>query len=419
MLASTRPTNAKATNAADRFRDSRGKTRDQWHDEALRWRGLQLWVQPSGAKLWNLAYRMDAKQRKLAIGPYPRVSLKEARERREEAKRLLASGLDPSQQKRIEKANRSTLLANTFSTIADELLAKKRREGKAEATMNKLDWLVGLMRPFLGTRPIAEIGAPEILAALRVVEKRGKLETARRLRAVTGEIFRYAVVTGRASADPTGALKGALTIPQVQHRAAIIDPTTLGELLRAIDGYFGMPEVRFALQMLALTFARPGELRFARWEEIDFEKATWTIPGPRMKMRRPHRVPLAPQSISVLQSVGEFTGHRQLIFPGARSPLQPLSENTFNATLRRLGYAKGEMTSHGFRAAASSILNESGEWNADAIEVQLAHVENNAVRRAYARAQYWDERVRMMDWWANKLDSLRRGGEVIPLAMAR
>ncbi len=371
--------------------------------------GLQLWLQPSGVKLWNLAYRFDGKQRKLAIGPYPRVGLKEARERREEAKRLLASGLDPSQQKQVAKATRATLQANTFAMIADELLEKKRREGKTAATMHKLDWLIGLLRPSLGPRPISEIAAPEILAALRTVEMRGKLETASRLRAVAGEVFRYAVATGRATGDPTGALRGALTTPTVRHRAAIIDPTKLGELLCAIDGYYGAPEVRFALQMLALTFTRPGELRQAEWKEFDFENAVWIIPGPRMKMRRPHRVPLAPQTIALLQSLKELTGHRNLVFPGARSPEKPLSDNTFNAALRRLGFTKDEMTSHGFRAAASSILNETGMWNADAIEVQLAHVENNAVRRAYARAEYWEERVRMMTYWADRLDAMRAG----------
>jgi integrase len=377
--------------------------------------GLQLWVKPSGAKLWNLAYRFDGKQRKLAIGPYPRISLKEARTRRDEAKRQLDTGADPSQQKRLAKLAATAQQANTFGTIAGELLELKRREGKAPATLNKLGWLFSLATPALGARPIAAIGAPEVLQVLRGVEARDRLETARRLRSVIGATFRYAVATGRASDDPTGALKGALITPTVRHRAAIISPGGVGELLRAIEGHSGMPEVRAGLQLLALTFVRPGELRGATWPEIDFETATWTIPAERMKMRRPHRVPLARQTIELLKLLREITGGAALILPGARGRGRQLSENTLNAALRRLGYKKDEMTAHGFRSAASSLLNESGQWNPDAIEAQLAHVEGNSIRRAYARAEFWEERVRMMEWWADPLDALRRGGEVIRL----
>jgi len=253
--------------------------------------GLQLWVKPSGSKLWNLAYRFDGKQRKLAIGPFPRISLKDAHTRRDEAKRLLDDGLDPSQQKRIAKLAATAQNANTFSTIADELLAQKRREGKAPATITKLEWLFGLAKPALGARPIAAIEAPEILQVLRGLEARDRLETARRLRSIVGSVFCFAVATGRASNDPTAALKGALISPIVRHRAAITDLAGLGELMRAIDSHNGMPEVRGGLQLLALTFVRPGELRGAQWAEIDFDSAIWTVPGVRMKMRRPHRVP--------------------------------------------------------------------------------------------------------------------------------
>jgi integrase len=371
--------------------------------------GLQLWLQPSGAKLWNMAYRFDGKQRKLAIGPYPRISLKDARTRRDEAKKLLAEGVDPSQQKRIARLTATAQNANTFATIADELLAQKRREGKAPATIAKLEWLFGLAKPALGARPITAIEAPEVLQVLRGVEARDRLETARRLRAIIGSVFRFAVATGRASSDPTGALRGALIAPTLRHRAAVIEPAALGELLRAIEGHNGMPEVRGGLQLLALTFVRPGELRGAQWAEIDFDSAIWTIPGARMKMRRPHRVPLARQTLDVLKNLRAIIGEAALILPGARGRGRPLSENTLNAALRRLGYTKDEMTSHGFRAAASSILNECGQWNPDAIEAQLAHVEGNAVRRAYARAEFWDERVKMMQWWADRLDTLRSG----------
>jgi integrase len=378
--------------------------------------GLQLWVKPSGVKLWNLAYRFHGKQRKLAIGPYPRISLREARTRRDEAKRQLHVGTDPSQQKRLTKLAATAQHANTFEVIAGELLTQKRREGKAPATLAKLEWLFGLANPALGARPITAIEAPEVLQVLRNVEARDRLETARRLRSIIGSVFRFAVATGRASNDPTFALRGALIAPTVRPRAAIIDPAGLGELLRAIDGHHGMPEVRGGLQLLALTFVRPGELRGARWAEIDLDKAVWTIPGARMKMRRPHRIPLAGQTITVLKNLRAITGDAELVLPGMRGRGRPLSENTLNAALRRLGYAKDEMTAHGFRAAASSILNESGLWNPDAIEAQLAHVEGNTVRRAYARAEFSGERVKMMQWWADRLDEMKRGGEVVTLA---
>jgi integrase len=369
--------------------------------------GLQLWVQPSGGKLWNLAYRFAGKQRKLAIGPYPAFGLRDARDRREAAKRLLVSGTDPNQQKRVEKLASLEMRANTFKLVGAELLEKKRKDGRAPQTLSKFAWLLGMTHPSLGARPISEIGPTDVLEVLKKVEARGTYETAKRLRATIGEVFRHAIATGRAQGDPTIGLRGVLTSPAVNHRAAIIDPVGLGGLLRAIDAYQGMPEVRAALQLLALTFVRPGEMRGAKWVEFDFERAVWTIPPERMKMRRPHGVPLARHAVQVLTGIRKITGDAPLVFPGARSRHQPLSENTLNAALRRLGFSKDEMTAHGFRAAASSILNESGQWNADAIEAQLAHVEGNAVRRAYARAEYWDERVRMMAWWADKLDALR------------
>jgi integrase len=370
--------------------------------------GLQVWVTNSGSKLWYLAYRFGGKQRKLAIGPYPRIGLKDARQRRDDAKRQLDAGVDPSLRKRLDRLSAASEQAATFEAVAAELLEKKRREAKAPQTLAKIEWLFGLATPSIGQRPIAGITAPEILQVLRAVESRGRLETAKRLRAVVGEVFRYAVATGRAETDPTSALRGALTTPMVRHRAAIVEPMAFGALLRTIDGYEGMPEVRIALQLLALTFVRPGELRTAAWSEIDLDGAQWTIPAEKMKMRRPHRVPLAKQAIELLRGLQRLTGNRGLLFPGAWDFKKPLSENTLNAALRRLGYAQDVMTAHGFRAAASSMLNEEGKWNADAIEAQLAHVEGSAVRRAYARAEYWDERVRMMTRWAERLEELRR-----------
>ena len=377
--------------------------------------GLQLWITPSGSKLWNIAYRYGGKQLKLSLGAYPAVGLKEAREQRGVAKRLLAAGIHPGQQKRTAALTKANAEANTFAVIGDELLAKKTREGLAPATIQKVQWLLDFARPVLGTRPIADITAPEILAVLRGVERRGRHETARRLRSTIGECFRYAVASGRADADPTSALKGALTAPQVRHRAALTEPRAFGGLLRAIDAYEGSPEVRAALQLLPLTFVRPGELRFADWSEFNLDKAEWAIPAARMKMRRPHRVPLAPQAITILRELCAVTGQGKLLFPSVRSASRCISENTINAALRRMGFTKDEMCGHGFRAVASTILNESGKWNADAIEVQLAHVENDAVRRAYHRADYWGERVSMMTYWADYLDDLRLGAKVIPI----
>jgi integrase len=376
--------------------------------------GLQLWITPDGAKRWRLAYRFAGCQKLLAIGVYPATGLREAREAREEAKKLLARGQDPSLAKKLTKAAKAAASADTFEAIAAELLNKKRREAKAERTIDKLEWLLSLANPIFGARPITEITAPEVLAALRAVELRGRHETARRLRATIGAVFHYAVATGRAENDPTAALKGVLAAPIVQHRAAIIEPKAFGGLLRAIAAYDGAPETRAALELLAVTFVRPGELRAAEWADFDLEAGVWAIPAQKMKMRRAHRVPLAPQAIAILRDLKAIAGGGRFVFPSVRSSARCMSENTINAALRRLGFEKDEMTGHGFRSAASSILNESGLWHADAIERQLAHVDNDSVRRAYARADFWEERVRMMAWWADKCEELRQGGMVIP-----
>ncbi len=380
--------------------------------------GLQLWVAPSGGKLWRMAYRFDAKQKKASFGAWPAVSLKEARRLRDEAKALLASGIDPSQQKKVEKANTAVSRANTFAAVASELIDKKRREGKSDGTIDKNNWALSFVMPTLGDRPIADIKAPEILAGLRTVEERGRHETAVRLRALVGQVFRYAIATGRCDSDPTFALRGALTTPVVKHRPAIVEPMPFGALIRAIDGYAGDGTTRIALQLLALTFVRPGELRNAEWSEFDLDAAVWSIPAGRMKMRRPHRVPLAPQAVGLLRELHVVTGHRRLLFPGLRSVERPISENTLNGALRRLGYSQDQMTAHGFRAAASSMLNESRKWSGDAIERQLAHADPDEVRRAYARSDYWPERVEMMGWWADHVDGLRRGAEIVPLRRA-
>jgi integrase len=251
------------------------------------------------------------------------------------------------------------------------------------------------------------------LAVLKEVEARGTHETARKLRTAIGDVFRFAIATARADNDPTGALRGALVAPTVKPRAAIVVPKAFGGLLRAIEDYDGTLETRYALALLALTFVRPGELRAAEWPEFDIDASVWEIPAGRMKMRKPHRIPLAPRAVTILKELRKLTGQGRFLFPSVRSVQRCMSENTLNAALRRMGFTADDMTSHGFRASASSMLNESGLWNPDAIERQLSHVDGDSVRRAYARAEFWDERVRIMAWWADKCDELRRGGEVV------
>jgi integrase len=376
--------------------------------------GLQLWIEPRGSKLWRLAYRFGGKQKKLSIGPYPTVTLAEAREQRERAKRLLTSGIDPGQQRKLDRLHKANSAAETFSAIAAELLAKKRREGKANNTIGKREWLYGLAGESFGQRPITEISAAEVLAVLRKVESKGLIDTAHRLRAAIGECFRYAIATARATNDPTYALRGALQSLKPKHRAAILDAKELGGLLRAIEAFHGQPTTTAAMKLMALLFPRPGELRLAEWKEFDLESAVWEIPASRTKMRRPHRVPLPPQAIAILDSLRPLTGHSLLVFPGLRTPKRAISENTMNAALRRMGYSQDQMTAHGFRAAASTLLNESGKFSADAIERALAHQDADEVRRAYARGEHWQERVAMMAWWADHLDALRNGAKVLP-----
>ena len=366
--------------------------------------GLQLWVQPSGTRLWRFAYRFAGKQKLLALGVYPSVSLAKARQAREEAKRLLAQSLDPAaERKRVTEAETT---APTFRAVADEYVAKLRREARAEATLTKTEWLLAFATAEFGDEPIRSVGAPAVLRVLQKLEVRELYESARRLRSTIGSVFRYAIATARAEVDPTYALKGALTQFKATPRAAITDEVRFGALLRAIDAFDGQPGTRIALQLLALLFPRPGELRLATWNEFDFDRAVWSIPATRMKMRRPHRIPLAPQALTKLDALRQLSSGG-LLFPGVRSVSRQISDGTLNAALRRLGYGKDEVTAHGFRATASSLLNESGRWHPDAIERQLAHVEGDNVRAAYARGEHWEQRVAMMQWWADRLDQLR------------
>jgi integrase len=381
--------------------------------------GLHLLVCTTGSKLWRLAYRFHGKQKLLALGAYPTVSLAQARERRDAARKLLANGTDPSVQRRLEKIS-ARAGGNSFREIAEELLEKHAREERSQRTLKKNRWLLGPALDAFGDRPIGEITAPELLHALRSFEQRGRYEAARRLRSVAGMVFRYAIATGRATRDISMDLRGALTTPKVQHRAAITEPKEVGALLRAIDGYSGQPTTRIALQLAALVFVRPGEIRQARWKEFDLSEAIWRVPPETMKMGRPHRVPLARQSVAIVRELHPITGDGEFLFPAITSASRPMSENTLNAALRRLGYSKEEVTAHGFRTTASTILNQMGRWNPDAIEKQLAHQEDDEVRLAYMHAaEFWNERVEMMQAWADYLDQLKAGALVIPLQAAR
>jgi integrase len=378
--------------------------------------GLFMLVTKTGSKLWRYAYSFDAKQKLLAIGQYPLISLADARVKRDSAKKLLAEDIDPSVERKAERRQARMARSNTFEAVAKELMDKFEAEGDAPATLKKKQWLLDFANKGFGKRPIAEIKAPEILDALRKIEKRGRHETATRMRSTVGAVFRFAIATGRAERDPTGDLRGALITPTVTHRATIVEPRAVGALLRAIDGFDGHAVTRYSLRLAPLFFVRPGELRKAEWTEFNLENAEWRIPAAKMKMRRPHRVPLAHQALTILRELHGITGGSKYLFPSVRSWYRPISDNTLNAALRRLGYDKTELTVHGLRSTASVLLNESGKWHADAIERQLAHQEANEVRGAYTHAaEFWQERVRMMRWWADELDRLRELGRVVKI----
>lgn len=378
-------------------------------------KGLFLSVEPSGGRLWRLKYRFQGKEKKLALGAFPEIGLKVARDKRDAARKLVATGTDPAARRQMEKLHKAARAANAFEAVAVEYIAKKEREGLAPVTLSKARWLLQLLAPRIGSRPIAELTAPELLAALRVVEARGNLETARRMRSFAGRVLRYGIATGRAERDLSVDIRDALTAPTVAHRAAILEPAGVGKLLRAIEEYDGQASSVLALKLAPHVFVRPGELRHAEWNEIDFEKAVWVIPGCKTKMRKDHQVPLSQQSLGVLKVAKKLSGTATYVFPSSSSAQRSISENTLNGALRRMGFGKDEMTAHGFRAIASTLLNESGKWHPDAIERALAHGQNNGVRAAYHRGAHWNERVLMMQWWSDYLDTLRKGAKVIPL----
>lgn len=368
--------------------------------------GLYLLVTKHGSRLWKWKYRYNGVEKKLSLGSYPDVSIKQARDAVAQQRALLAMNADPSTEKRMRRLQAQFATATTFKAVGEEYIAKMEKEGRAAATIRKARWMFGLLLPYLGTRPISEIKPFEVLRVLKDLADKDHLETARKVRALAGRIFRFAIATARAEHDPCSALREAIPAPQVKSHAALLDDAEIGGLMRAIRSYKGDPITRLATEFSAHVFQRPGEIRQAHWSEIDLENAVWTIPAERMKMRQSHRVPLSSRAVEILQEVFEMTGAGKYVFPSQRTKHRPMSENTVNAALRRMGYTSDEMTAHGFRSMASTQLNESGEFSYDAIERSLAHRDNNAIRGIYDRGLRWDERVRMHQWWSERLHAL-------------
>jgi len=376
-------------------------------------RGLFLLITIKGAKLWRMAYRYNGKQKTLCIGKYPDISLSEARKHVEHAKVGLAKGIDPSASKKALKETREGELANSFEVIAREwhkTYMTNKSDGHAKKVLRFLEKDVF---PWLGGRPLTRIEAPEILTLLRRIEERGANELAHTVKRITNQIFRYGIATGRAIRNPVPDLQGALETATVTHHAAITDPSKIGELLRASYGYTGGFTTQCALKLSFLVMLRPGEIRHAEWSEIDLERKEWRIAAEKMKMKQEHIIPLSSQVLEIFKEIQPLTGAGRFVFPSVRTNDRPMSENTINGALRRLGYTGKEMTAHGFRTMASTRLNESHLFHPDTIERQLAHGERDSVRAAYNRAQHLPERIKMMQWWADYLDTLRLNNNVI------
>ncbi len=388
--------------------------------------GLYLEIQPNDSRYWRFKYRLHGKEKRLALGVYPEVSIAEAPAGRDAARKQLRDGCDPGTVKKTQRLTARKTAELTFGGIALELMAKERHE-LSDSTYSKKQWILDeLLLPWLRNRPIAEIDAPELLAALRRTESRNRLESAQRAKQLAGAVFRYAIITGRATRDPSADLRGALKTPVTKNRPAVTDPRKVGDLLRSIHRYSRQPTTCAALKLAPLLFVRPGELRAAEWAEFSFDVAgdgsykdpsVWRLPAQRTKMREEHVVPLPTQAVAILQWTHRHTGSGRYVFPGLRSRARPMSNNTLNAALRNLGYDKDTATAHGFRAMASTLLNEQG-YPPDIIEKQLAHAERNKVRAAYNCASYPDKRREMMQHWADYLDGLRLGADIIPLHRA-
>lgn len=376
-------------------------------------RGLFLLVTPAGGKWWRFRFMFDGKEKLLSLGVYPDVSLKDARERRDEARKLVANGVNPSENRKIQKSARADLVANSFEVIVREWFAKFASTWASNHGDRIIRRFERDIFPWIGGRPVAEITAPELLAVVRRIENRGALETAHRALGNCGQVFRYAVATGRAERDPSGDLRGALPPVKGTHFAATTEPKRVAEILRALDGYEGTLTVRCALRLAPLVFVRPGELRNAHWADIDFETAEWRYLV--TKTNTPHIVPLATQAIEILRELQPLTGNSRFVFPSARSFIRPMSDNAILAAMRRLGIDKEEMSGHGFRAVARTILDEVLGVRPDFIEHQLAHAVRDPNGRAYNRTAHLPERRKMMQQWADYLDKLKTGAEIIPI----
>lgn len=364
-------------------------------------------------KWWRFRYKFKGRENMLSLGVYPDVTLKDARDRRDEARRLIAQDIDPAQVRKsvqVEKAEDT----ETFERIAREWWAKFQPTWTEEHGVQILRRLELNVFPWIGSRPIKDITAPEILTLARRIESRGALEMAHRTIQGCGQVFRYGIATGRCERNPAADLRGALPPVKEKHHPSITDPKAIAPLLRSMDKYEGSPVTGCALRLAPLVFVRPGELRHAEWSEIDLEVKEWRIPGHKMKMREQHIVPLSKQAIAIIEELRPLTGHGKYLFPSMRTLERPMSENTVNGALRRLGYTKEELTGHGFRSMASTLLNEQG-WNRDAIERQLAHAERDNIRAAYNYAEFLPERRKMMQEWADYLDSLKAGAKITPI----
>lgn len=370
--------------------------------------GLHLLIETNGSKLWRFRYQFGGKEKMLSLGSFPDVGVAHARTQRDDARAVLASGIDPARKREQDKIAASIAAANTFGVVAAEYLDRMQAEHAAASTISKNKWLLEDLAAPLAKRPIAEISSAELLQLLQRIEKSGRRETAHRLRGTLGSVFRYAVRTLRAPLDPTTALKGALLKVEVTPRPAITDEVKLGGLMLAIDEYDGWPTLRAALLLLALTMVRPGEVRHMRKSELIIPKAIWRIPAERMKMRRPLDVPLSRQALAIISEMWDLTLGNGLLLPSIRSSVKPLSENALNSALRRMGYGKDEMTAHGFRSSASTILNEYRVADPDVIEAALAHQDEDEIRGAYNRAVYIKERTVLMQKWADMLDGFRQ-----------
>lgn len=374
--------------------------------------GMYLLLNPNGSRWWRLDYRHNGKRKTLSLGTYPDTGLADARDKRDAARKLLAAGIDPSEQRKAEKAAGEERASNGFEAIAREWMGRQTWVDDYRVKLESR--MANDVFPYIGRRPVAELSPPEFLQVARRIESRGAVESAHRALQVCGQVMRYAIATGRAERNPVADLRGALASPRAQHHAAITDPRELGGLLRAIEGYSGDLTTRAALKLSALLFVRPGELRHAEWAEFDLDAGEWSIPAGKMKMRQPHLVPLCDQAVAILRELHQLTGRGQYVFPGGRSPRRPMSNNAINAALRRMGYGTDAMTAHGFRATARTILDEVLGYRVDYIEHQLAHAVKDPNGRAYNRTAHLPERRKMMQGWADYLDALRAGGDVVP-----